>query len=130
MVKALDDVIDDFMSNLTPAQTTSGDPAAAAAFLNQARGIRSTAYQTETLENAFDAANRTSSQADSTKSFSRALRDEFGRIAKNDRKLSKFDKPTQELIKKVANGTVTLAALPNDQAQALYVQILALLYPK
>jgi hypothetical protein len=107
MVKALDDVIDDFMSNLTPAQTTSGDPAAAAAFLNQARGIRSTAYQTETLENAFDAANRTSSQADSTKSFSRALRDEFGRIAKNDRKLSKFDKPTQELIKKVANGTVT-----------------------
>lgn len=107
MVKALDDVIDDFMGNLTPAQTTSGDPATAAAFLNQARGVRSTAYQTETLENAFDAANRTSKQADSTKSFSRALRDEFGRIAKNDRKMSKFDKPTQELIKKVANGTVT-----------------------
>ena len=107
MVKALDDVIDDFMSGLTPAQTTSGDPAAAAAFLNQARGVRSTAYQTETLENAFDAATRTSKQADSTKSFSRALRDEFGRIAKNDRKMSKFDKPTQELIKKVANGTAT-----------------------
>ena len=107
MVKALDDVIDDFMSNLTPAQTTSGDAAAAAAFLNQARGVRSTAYQTETLENAFDAATRTSKQADSTKSFSRALRDEFGRIAKNDRKMSKFDKPTQELIKKVANGTAT-----------------------
>ncbi|MFN6970587.1 MAG: PH domain-containing protein [Rheinheimera sp.] len=29
-----------------------------------------------------------------------------------------------------ANGTVTLAALPNGQAQALYAQILALLYPK
>lgn len=29
-----------------------------------------------------------------------------------------------------ANGTVTLAALPNDQAQTLYMQILALLYPK
>ena len=29
-----------------------------------------------------------------------------------------------------ANGTVTLAALPNTQAQALYVQILALLYPQ
>ena len=111
MVKALDDVIDDFMNNLTPAQTTSGDPAAAAAFLKQARSVRSTAYQTETLENAFDAANRTSSQADSTKSFSRALRDEFSRIAKNDRKMSKFDKPTQELIKKVANGTVTQSVL-------------------
>jgi len=107
MVKALDDVIDDFMGGLTPAQTTSGDAATADAFLKQARGVRSTAYQTETLENAFDAATRTSKQADSTKSFSRALRDEFGRIAKNDRKLSKFDKPTQELIKKVANGTIT-----------------------
>jgi hypothetical protein len=35
------------------------------------------------------------------------LRDEFAKIAKNERKLSRFDKPTQELIKKVANGTVT-----------------------
>ena len=107
MVKALDDVINDFMNNLTPAQTTSGDAATASALLNQARAVRSKGYQTETLENAFDAATRTSKQADSTKSFSRALRDEFGRIAKNDRKLSKFDKPTQELIKKVANGTAT-----------------------
>jgi uncharacterized membrane protein YdbT with pleckstrin-like domain len=29
-----------------------------------------------------------------------------------------------------ANGTVTLAALPNEQAQALYMQILVLLYPQ
>jgi hypothetical protein len=107
IVKALDDTIDEFMGTLTPAQTTSGDAATASALLNQARAVRSKGYQTETLENAFDAATRTSKQADSTKSFSRALRDEFGRIAKNDRKLSKFDKPTQELIKKVANGTAT-----------------------
>lgn len=107
MVKALDDVVDEFMSRLTPAQTTAGDAATAAALLTKARGIRGQGYQTETLENAFDAATRTSSAADSTKSFSRALRDEFTKIAKNDRKLSKFDKPTQELIKKVANGTVT-----------------------
>ena len=107
MIKALDDTIDDFMNNLTPAQTTSGDAAAAASLLTQARGVRSTGYQTETLENAFDMAKRVSSQADTSKTFARALRDEFGKIAKNDRKLSKFDKPTQELIKKVANGTLT-----------------------
>jgi len=92
---------------LTPAQTTAGDAAAANAFLRQARAVRGRGYQTETLENAFDAATRTSSAADSTKTFSRALRDEFTKIAKNERKLSRFDKPTQELIKKVANGTVT-----------------------
>jgi hypothetical protein len=107
MVQALEEVIDDFMDNLTPAQTTAGDAAAANAFLRQARTVRGRGYQTETLENAFDAATRTSSAADSTKSFPRALRDEFTKIAKNDRKLSRFDKPTQELIKKVANGTVT-----------------------
>jgi hypothetical protein len=106
MVKALEEVIDDFMDGLTPAQTT-GDAAAANAFLKQARTVRGRGYQTETLENAFDAATRTSSAADSTKAFPRALRDEFAKIAKNERKLSRFDKPTQELIKKVANGTVT-----------------------
>lgn len=106
IVAALEDTIDDFMDRLTPAQTT-GDAAAANAFLTQARAVRGRGYQTETLENAFDAATRTSSTADSTKNFPRALRDEFAKIAKNERKLSKFDKPTQELIKKVANGTVT-----------------------
>jgi hypothetical protein len=107
MVQALEEVIDDFMDGLTPAQTTSGDAAAANAFLKQARTVRGRGYQTETLEDAFTKATATSSAADSTKSFPRALRDEFAKIAKNERKLSRFDKPTQELIKKVANGTVT-----------------------
>jgi len=107
MVQALEEVIDDFMDGLTPAQTTAGDAAAANAFLKQARTVRGRGYQTETLEDAFTKATATSSAADSTKSFPRALRDEFAKIAKNERKLSRFDKPTQELIKKVANGTVT-----------------------
>jgi hypothetical protein len=111
MVKALEETIDDFMDGLTPAQTTSGDAAAANAFLNQARGIRGRGYQTQTLEDAFTKATATSSAADSTKSFPRALRDEFTKIAKNERKLAKFDRETQELIKKVANGTVTQTIL-------------------
>jgi hypothetical protein len=111
MVKALEETIDDFMDGLTPAQTTSGDAAAANAFLTQARGVRGRGYQTETLEDAFTKATATSSAADSTKSFPRALRDEFTKLAKNERKLSRFDKETQELIKKVANGTVTQTIL-------------------
>jgi hypothetical protein len=113
MVKALEETIDDFMERLTPAQTT-GDAAAANAFLKQARAVRARGYQTETLENAFTKATATSDALNSNKSFPQALRDEFGKIAKDPRKLSKFDKPTQDLIKKVANGTATqkvLAAL-------------------
>jgi hypothetical protein len=113
IIKALDDTIDDYMDTLTPAQTT-GDAAAASAFLKQARAVRGRGYQTETLENAFTRATATSDALNSNKSFPQALRDEFGKIAKDPRKLSKFDKSTQDLIKKVANGTATqkvLAAL-------------------
>jgi hypothetical protein len=113
IIAALDDTIDDFMEGLTPAQTT-GDAAAANAFLKKARNVRARGYQTETLEDAFTRATATSEALNSNKSFPQALRDEFGKIAKNQRKLSKFDAPTQELIKKVANGTATqkvLAAL-------------------
>jgi hypothetical protein len=111
MVQALEEVIDDFMDGLTPAQTTAGDAAAANTFLRQARAVRGRGYQTETLENAFSAATKSSDAADSAKTFPRALRDEFAKISKNERKLSRFDKPTQELIKKVANGTVTQKVL-------------------
>jgi len=113
IIAALDDTIDDFMDGLTPAQTT-GDATAANAFLKQARTVRGRGYQTETLENAFTKATATSKALNSNKSFPQALRDEFGKIAKDPRKLSKFDKPTQGLIKQVANGTATqkvLAAL-------------------
>jgi hypothetical protein len=107
IINALDDTIDDYMDKLTPVQTASGDTSAASSFLKEARAVRGRGYQTETLEDAFTKATATSSAADSTKTFPRALRDEFAKIAKNERKLSRFDKPTQELIKKVANGTVT-----------------------
>jgi hypothetical protein len=110
IIAALDDTIDDFMDGLTPAQTT-GDATAANAFLKQARTVRGRGYQTETLENAFTKATATSDALNSNKSFPQALRDEFGKIAKDPRKLSKFDKPTQGLIKQVANGTATQKVL-------------------
>jgi len=107
IIAALDDIIDKYMDGLTPAQITSGDPAAATAYLKKARDVRARGYRTETLENAFTKATATSDALNSNKSYPQALRDEFGKIAKEPRKLSKFDKPTQDLIKKVANGTAT-----------------------
>jgi hypothetical protein len=107
IIAALDDTIDKYMDGLTPAQITSGDPAAATAYLKKARDVRARGYRTETLENAFTKASATSDALNSNKSYPQALRDEFGKIAKDPRKLSKFDKPTQDLIKKVANGTAT-----------------------
>jgi hypothetical protein len=107
MVKALDDLIDDFASNLKPGQTTSGDAAAAASFLSQARAVRSRGYQTETIENAIEAANNRAKQGDSPRAFASALRSEFSKIVNNPRRLAKFDAETQKAIKSVANGTIT-----------------------
>lgn len=111
IVKALDDTIDDFMDNLTPAQTTSGDAAAAAAFIKEARSVRGSGYKTQTIENAFKKATDASQRLDNPKDFLQALRSEFGKIADNEYRLLKFDKPTQELIKQVARGTNTQKAL-------------------
>ena len=104
MVKALDDLIDDFANNLKPGQTTSGDAAVANAYLSQARQVRAKAYQTETLENAIAAANNRSKQGDSPKALGSALRAEFAKIVNNPRRFNKFDAATQAAIKKVANG--------------------------
>ena len=107
MVKALDDLIGDFMDGLTPGMTTAGNAAAANAYLAQARQTRAKAYQTETLENAIEAANLRAKQGDNPRAVGSALRSEFAKIVNNPRRLAKFDKPTQDAIKKVANGNFT-----------------------
>ena len=135
VVAAIDDAIDDYMEALTPQQTTFGggpqtstvnfggrqyntgfgasnrDPSAAAALLKKARDVRRRSYLTDTLENAFTKATQASKRQDNPKEFSRGLREEFKKIADNERKLLKFDKPTQALIKKVADGTITQKGL-------------------
>ena len=111
MIKALDDVIDDFAGSLTPGMTTAGDAAAAKTFLDQARKVRAKAYQTETLEGAIAAANNRSKQGDSPKAIGSALRAEFAKIVNNPRRLAKFDKETQAAIKNVANGNFGRDAL-------------------
>lgn len=107
MIKALDDTINDFMDNLPPSMTTTGDAAAAKAFLDQARKVRAKGYQTETLEDAIAAANNRSKQGENPKALGAALRAEFAKLVNNPRKFAKFDKETQDAIKNVANGNFT-----------------------
>lgn len=111
VIAAIDDAIDDYMDNLTPAQTTSGDADVASALITKGRAVRGRSYQTDTLETAITRATDASSALDATKSFPKALRDEFRAIHKNKRVLAKFDKPTQALIKQVAEGTATQKVL-------------------
>jgi hypothetical protein len=111
VIAAIDDAIDDYMDNLTPAQTTSGDANFANELLKKGRAVRGRSYQTDTLETAIARATDASSALDATKSYSKALRDEFRSIYKNKRVLSKFDKQTQGLIKQVAEGTATQKVL-------------------
>jgi hypothetical protein len=111
VITVIDDLIDDYMDGLTPAQTTSGDPAAASALIKQARDVRGRGYKTEVIENAFKKASDASSSLDATKSFPQALRDEFRNVYKNKRTFAKFDKPTQDLIEKVVKGTATQKTL-------------------
>lgn len=107
MVKALDDLVDDFMLKLTPAQTTAGNVGLAGSFLTRAREVRSKAYQTETLESAIEAARNRSKQGEDPRALGAALKSEFAKIVNNPRRLSKFDKPTQDAIRQVANGNFT-----------------------
>lgn len=111
VIEAIDDAIDDYMEGLTPAQTTAGDAGVATSFLTKAREVRRRGYLTETLEGAFKKATDASKRQDSPRPFAKGLRAEFKTIADNPRKIAKFDKPTQDLINQVANGTITQKGL-------------------
>lgn len=111
VVAAIDDAIDDYMEGLTPAQTTAGDASTATSLIKKARDVRRRGYLTETLENAFKKATDASERQDNPRPFAKGLRAEFKTIADNPRKIAKFDKPTQALIKQVANGTITQKGL-------------------
>jgi hypothetical protein len=111
VIAAIDDAIDDYMESLTPAQTTAGDADVATSFLTKARDVRRRGYLTETLEGAFKKATDASKRQDNPRPFAKGLRAEFKSIADNPRKIAKFDEPTQALIKKVADGTITQKGL-------------------
>jgi hypothetical protein len=111
IISDIDHTIDDYMKNLTPGQTTSGNSAAASALLQKAREVGARRYQTETLEDAFTRASNASKRQDNPKPFAAGLRSEFKRIADDPRQIVKFDAATQKLIRKVADGTITQKGL-------------------
>lgn len=111
MVKAVDDTIDEFMNNLSPAQTTTGDAKAAAGLISKARDVRARAYRTETIEGVINAATTAAKTGDNPPSFATALRTEFGKLNKNKRKMDKLDADTRAAVKEVAEGNFTRRAL-------------------
>jgi hypothetical protein len=111
IIADIDHAIDNYMKNLTPAQTTALDPTAAKALLQKARTVGARSYQTETLENAFTRATNASKRQDNPTPFAKSLRDNFRTIADDPRQIAKFDAETQKLIRKVADGTITQRGL-------------------
>lgn len=104
------DKIDDFMDNLSPQQTTSGNPAVAGT-LSEARSLWAKLKKSDKIDELIERAkNRATTQ---NGNYAASLRAEFQALLKNKKALRGFTKEEITAIKKVARlgpGTGTLAA--------------------
>jgi hypothetical protein len=99
------DKIDDFMDNLSPAQTTSGNPAVAST-LSEARGIWAKMRKSETITDAIERADNMALTQNGNRAA--ALRSQFQALAKNKKAMRGFSAAERDAIKHVARvGAVT-----------------------
>jgi hypothetical protein len=99
------DKIDDFMDNLSPTQTTSGNPAAAAT-LSDARGIWAKMRKSETITDAIERADNMALTQNGNRAA--ALRSQFQALAKNKKAMRGFSASERDAIKNVARvGALT-----------------------
>jgi len=96
------DHIDDYVERLGIKDVTKGDPAQAGA-LKEARALYSRQKKAEEIQNLFDQAE-ISAPNFSGSGMENALRTEFRKLAKNDRKMRRFNPEERAAIKKVAMG--------------------------
>jgi hypothetical protein len=96
------DHIDDFVENLGDKDVLSGTPEAALA-LKEARGLYSRQKKAEDINRLFERAE-ISAPNFSGSGMENALRTEFRSLAKNDRKMRRFNAEERAAIKKVAMG--------------------------
>lgn len=97
--------LDDFVNNLTPQQVTSGDPALAVKFLNEARKLWAQSSKVETLELIMDKARRRAARTGSGANIENVIRQEFDKIL-NNRNLSRgFSSAELAAIRVVVEGT-------------------------
>lgn len=103
---AIKDHIDDFVDNLSPADTVGGaDPAQTVDILNGARDLYSRAKQAGVIQDAIDKAGIKASANYSQSGMENALRQQFKSLALNDRAMSRLAPDVQDAVKAVAAGS-------------------------
>jgi hypothetical protein len=103
------DEIDDFIDNLSEKDVNAGDPKAAAAF-KEARGLYSRKKKAEEIQQLIHRAELSTPNF-SASGMENALRTEFRVLAKNEKKMRRFNAEERAAIEKVAKGGSTENAL-------------------
>lgn len=95
--------LDDFIDNLSPAQTTAGNARGGVAALTKAQQLYRSKKQLTTVDDAITAA-RNRAQANGTP-LGQNLRSEFSKILNNKRLFGRLSPEVQDAVKSVATGT-------------------------
>lgn len=99
MVGQASDAINDFMQNLSPEQTTSGNPTEAFAYLSKARDAARKNFEADLVEQATTRAGRRT-----TGTAASNLRNEFSKIANKPNRMNRLTPETQQQIEDMAAG--------------------------
>jgi hypothetical protein len=97
------DKIDDALDGFKATDVTSGDPKAAGAILDEARGLWRRAKKAEVIQKIFDDAEIDTGQY-SVSGKENAYRKGFSSLAKNDKKMRQFNKEETKAIRDAAMG--------------------------
>jgi len=107
--KSMRDALDKTVGNLPQNKFLTGGPKLAEIF-PQARELWARKRRAEVIEKILDAAEITKQQF-SVSGYDNALRTKFRQLSQNERKMAMFSPEEQDLIRKVAKGTMTGNAL-------------------
>jgi hypothetical protein len=100
--------LDDFLDNLTPADTVSGDASVAVPILKEARGLAQREFKAKKIQELVDLAENQSSTNYSASGYEQALRAQFknfnAKLIKDPQLAKSFSAEERDAITKVAKG--------------------------
>ena len=99
LVGRISDAVNDFMMNLTPAQTTSGNAVDAARYLRVAKDAAKRGFQSEVGETTLRRAMKKESGSTASN-----IRRDFDRIAENENRMVRLDPELQAGIRALGEG--------------------------
>lgn len=101
-------LLDDFLDNLSPADTVSGDASVAVPLLKEARGLAQREFKAKEIQQLIDLAENSASSNYSASGMEQALRVQFknfnAKLIKDPGLANSFTKAEREAIKRVAEG--------------------------